>query len=63
MCMPIQQELSFDSLTIAGQQILEGNRMPVQGMDQYSQLLQKQLQQKTTKLIPTDMTTYEYITC
>jgi hypothetical protein len=36
MCMPIQQELGFDSLTPAGQSILDDNRTPAPGTDHYS---------------------------
>jgi hypothetical protein len=54
--MPIQQELGFDSLTPAGQHILDSSHT------RYSRLLQLQLQRKTTKLIPTGMSTQEFIT-
>jgi hypothetical protein len=60
--MSIQQELSFDSLTPAGQRILEGSHTPAPGTDHYSQLLQKQLKRKTTKLIPTGISTQDIIT-
>jgi hypothetical protein len=54
MCMPIQQELGFDSLTPAGQRILEGNHTQAPDTEQ--------LKRKTTKLIPTGMSTQEFIT-
>jgi hypothetical protein len=46
MCMPMQQELGFDSLTPAGQRILDGYHTTAPGTDHYSQLLQKQLKGK-----------------
>jgi hypothetical protein len=53
MCMPIQQELGFDSLTPAGQRILEGNHTQAPDTEQ--------LKRKTTKLIPTGMSTQEFM--
>jgi hypothetical protein len=33
MCMPVKQELGFDSLTPAGQRILDGNNIPAPSTD------------------------------
>jgi hypothetical protein len=61
MRMPIQRELGFDSLTPAGQSILDGTHTSAPGTDRYSRLLQKQLRQIVIKEIPTGMSTKSYI--
>jgi hypothetical protein len=59
--MPIQRELGFDSLTPAGQRILDGTHTSAPGTDRYSRLLQKQLRRIAIKEIPTGMSTKSYI--
>jgi hypothetical protein len=61
MCVPIQRELGFDSLTPAGQKILDGTHTSAPGTDRYSRLLQKQLRRIAIKEIPTGMSTKVYI--
>jgi hypothetical protein len=61
MRMPIQRDLGFDSLTQAGQSILDGTHTSAPSTDRYSRLLQKQLQRIVTKEIPTGMSTKSYI--
>jgi hypothetical protein len=61
MRMPIQWELGFDSLTTAGQRILDGTHTSAPGTDRYSRLLQKQLRRIEIKEIPTGMSTKAYI--
>jgi hypothetical protein len=59
--MPIQWELGFDSLTPAGQSILDDTHTSATGTDSYSRLLQKQLRRIAIKEIPTGMSTKAYI--